>query len=477
MEEYMDLFRDSGVSFEEEAWTVERVIAVESVELDRNEAELEVGESITLTAAVSPENASEQGVIWSSSDINVAIVEQNGKVTAVGCGTAVITVTTLDGKLTASCTVHGKTPIYSNTVLPSENGTVSVDTESSPAGETVTITVKPNEGYTVDELIITDKDGNPVKVTENEDGTYSYVQPEGGVTIEVEFKVHEETKPEEDDDNEASQRFHQSLMLLFSQEFEIIAEASEGGSITPEGTSTLKYDRTVTYTITADEGYEISAVLVDGQDVGTVSEYTFKRVKADHTIEAIFEKVIIKEQNPFTDVKETDWFYEDVQFVSENGLMNGVGADQFAPDSALTRAMLVTVLWRLEGEPVVNYILPFSDIANGEWYTEAVRWAAAEGIVNGYEDSTFRYGSEITREQVMAILHRYAAYKGLESGMMFPMIPQYNCSLWAENDIIWADMVGLTDGIGKDIFDMTASADRAEIAAYLRRFCIAFEAE
>lgn len=125
----------------------------------------------------------------------------------------------------------------------------------------------------------------------------------------------------------------------------------------------------------------------------------------------------------------------------------------------------------------MNYILPFADVANGEWYTEAVRWAAAEGIVNGYEDGTFRPGNEITREQVMAILHRYAGYKKLESGMILPMIPQYEYSMWAENDILWADMVGLTSNIGVDIYDMTAYANRAEIAAYLRKFCIEFEAE
>jgi len=208
---------------------------------------------------------------------------------------------------------------------------------------------------------------------------------------------------------------------------------------------------------------------VNGKSVGAVSEYTIKRVKDHHTIEAVFEK--IKWQNPFTDVTEADWFYEDIAFVSETGLMNGTAETKFSPDAALTRAMLVTVLWRLEGEPVVNYVMPFTDAADGEWYTEAVRWAAAEGIVNGYEDSTFRHGNEITREQTMAILHRYAAYKGLDSGMIFPMIPQYDYSLWAENDIIWADMVGLTSGLGVDIYDMTAAADRAEIAAYLRQFC------
>jgi len=184
-------------------------------------------------------------------------------------------------------------------------------------------------------------------------------------------------------------------------------------------------------------------------------------------------------QNPFKDVAETDWFYEDVEFVNETGLMIGTNTTgtKFSPEDTLTRAMLVTILWRLESEPVVNYLMQFNDVPTEEWYTEAVRWAAAEGIVNGYGDDTFGPMNAVTREQAMAILHRYAAYKGLESGMIFPMIPQYDYSLWAENDILWADMIGLTNGIGKDIFDMTASADRAEIAAYLRRFCEAFMEE
>jgi len=266
--------------------------------------------------------------------------------------------------------------------------------------------------------------------------------------------------------------WHQSLMMLFNQEFAVTASATAGGTITPAGSTKVKYDRNITYTITPEDGYEISAVLVDGRDVGTVSEYTFKRIKKDHTIEAVFAE--IKWQNPFMDVSENDWFYEDIQFVSETGLMNGTAETKFSPDSVLTRAMLVTVLWRLEGEPAVNYVMPFTDVADGEWYTEAVRWAASEGIVNGYEDNTFRHAREITREQVMAILHRYTVYKGLESSVIFPMIPQYNYSLWAENDIIWADMVGLTNGIETDIYDMTAYANRAEIAAVLHRYSKVF---
>jgi len=176
----------------------------------------------------------------------------------------------------------------------------------------------------------------------------------------------------------------------------------------------------------------------------------------------------------FTDLDRNAWYHDGIHYCIENDLMNGMSSNTFAPDVPLTRAMLVTVLWRLENAPVVNYLITFTDVELEQWYTEAVRWAAAEGIVNGYGNGTFGPMNDVTREQVMAILHRYAVYKKLDSGMTFPMIPQHNYSLWAENDIIWADMIGLTDGIGKNLFDMTASADRAEIAAYLIRFCEAF---
>jgi len=178
----------------------------------------------------------------------------------------------------------------------------------------------------------------------------------------------------------------------------------------------------------------------------------------------------------FTDLDKTAWYHDGIHYCIENGFMNGTAVHTFAPDTALSRAMIVTVLWRLEGEPVVNYVMPFPDIPGGEWYTEAVRWAAAEGLVNGYEDNTFRPGASVTREQVMAILHRYAVYKELDSGVHSPMTLRHHCSQWAEKDVLWADKAGLTD-IGTEIFDMTVSAARAEIAAYLMEFCLGFGME
>ncbi|MBQ8208745.1 MAG: S-layer homology domain-containing protein [Clostridia bacterium] len=263
------------------------------------------------------------------------------------------------------------------------------------------------------------------------------------------------------------------LMQLHNQEFDITAHAGEGGTVTPEGTYKVKYDKNITYTITPDEGYSIADVLIDGKSAGAVSEYTFKNVKKDHTITAVFEKIAWN--NPFDDVAEKDWFYEDVRYVNENGLMIGRGTAEFSPAETVNRAMLVTVLWRLEDSPVVVSDTHFSDVPDGEWYTNAINWASENGIVLGYSDSTFRPTNELTREQVMAILHRYAIYKEYDDSKIgenaTAIMEQCVYSDWAKDDIIWADRSGMFNGIGVDITDMKDEMTRAEIAAYFRRFC------
>lgn len=179
----------------------------------------------------------------------------------------------------------------------------------------------------------------------------------------------------------------------------------------------------------------------------------------------------VKWENPYSDISENDWYYEDVKYMSENEIMLGTGdGSTFYPEHTLTRAMVVTMLWRTEGSPVVNYFMRFADVPQGEWYSEAVRFAAASKIVFGYDDGLFRPDEPITREQLAAILHRYAIYKGADDGAVSPMIPAYNVSVWAESDVVWADMKGLFEGIEADMSDMTANASRAESAAMMRRF-------
>ena len=176
----------------------------------------------------------------------------------------------------------------------------------------------------------------------------------------------------------------------------------------------------------------------------------------------------------FTDLNRDAWYHDGIHYCIDNELMNGMSASVFAPNATLTRAMLVTILWRSDGEELVDHVLPFKDVPFDEWYTEAVRWAAVNGIVHGYDAETFGPANDVTREQVMAILHRYAVYKGVDSGIPLPTLPQYIYDRWAENDIIWADAVGITN-IGENIFNMTATATRAEIANYLMKFCESFD--
>jgi len=302
--------------------------------------------------------------------------------------------------------------------------------------------------------------------------------PAENVTVKAIFEKIEEPKR----DDSFLDQWYMAMLALHSQTFEIDAEADFGGEIDPDGTTKVKYGKNVTYTITPDEGYEIEAVYVDGKDIGAVEEYTFKNVKKDHTItaefaeieaeeDAVIDEAIDEEESLYDDVDSDDWFYDDVAFVTENGLMNGVGGDLFAPELNTTRAMIVTILWRLEGEAEAESA-GFTDVAADMWYTEAIDWAAANGIVLGYGDGTFGPEINITREQVMAILNRYAAFKGWDDGIAVTMIPQYNCSVWAENNVNWADMNGLLADLGVDVYDMTAEANRAEIAAYFTRFCL-----
>ena len=134
---------------------------------------------------------------------------------------------------------------------------------------------------------------------------------------------------------------------------------------------------TITVTATPDNGYELAYITVDGERISGTS---FKMPGHDVTVRVYFTNGAAT--LPFTDVNTGDWFFDYVAYVYANGLMDGTSATTFEPNGTMTRAMLVTILWRMEGEPVVNYLMPFTDVDGGAWYAEAVRWAASEGIVD-----------------------------------------------------------------------------------------------
>ena len=177
--------------------------------------------------------------------------------------------------------------------------------------------------------------------------------------------------------------------------------------------------------------------------------------------------------NSFKDVNENDWFYDSVKYVVTNKLMNGTSEEEFAPNATLTRAMLVTVLYRNEGEPATNRSIPFADVDMGEYYANAVSWAKQNGIVNGITENEFAPNAEITREQIAAIMFRYAQYKGMDAITMEENLhfdDSNEISEYAISALNWAVGKGLMKGKSETTINSQDNATRAEIATILQRF-------
>lgn len=176
---------------------------------------------------------------------------------------------------------------------------------------------------------------------------------------------------------------------------------------------------------------------------------------------------------PFTDVRQNDWYYDAVDFVFQNDLMNGTSAYLFEPNGTMTRAMLVTILHRQAGEPVVNYAMPFTDVEGSTWYTEAVRWAASEGVVTGTSATSFAPDAPVTREQFATILYRYAQSEGQGFTGAWAFRLDFDdadaVSDYAYEALCWMTMHGVIEGDGANLHPQD-SAIRAEAAAMLMRF-------
>ena len=259
-----------------------------------------------------------------------------------------------------------------------------------------------------------------------------------------------------------------------------------GGSVTTK--YTLSFDTnggSAIAKVTKEKGTTVDL----GQYVPTREGYTFAGWYSD---EALTQKVTSVKLNgnttvyakwtenavtptlPFTDVKSGDWFYEAVQYVYDKGMMTGVSADRFAPASTTTRGMIVTILYRLENEPEVSGGSAFTDVESGAWYADAVAWAAANDIVNGTSATTFAPNSPITREQMAAILYRYAAYKGYDVSQKADLsgyTDAASISDYAKDALAWANAQKLITGVTDTTLNPQGSATRAQVATILMRLC------
>ena len=241
----------------------------------------------------------------------------------------------------------------------------------------------------------------------------------------------------------------------------------------------------MTITVTPDEAYKLDdlSVTANGKDVELTANsdgtYTFTMPSADVKITATFaedpdwtepEEPATDVSDIFIDIAPDAWYKDAVQYAYDNGLMTGVSATEFAPEATTTRAMIVSILARLEGVESAE-AAGFADVDDNDWYATAVNWAANVGVVNGYEDNTFKPNTAITREQLAAILMNYAAYKG-EDVSNRADLGNYTDqpSTWAEEAISWSVAEGLLTGVTADTLQPQGAATRAQVAAILQRF-------
>ena len=249
-----------------------------------------------------------------------------------------------------------------------ENGTVTVSPKNASAGSTVTITVKPDSGYVLETIFVTDKNGNDLKLTDKGNGKYTFTMPGSKVEVKATFM---------------------------------------------EDNSVLNF---------------------------------------------------------FYDVPNDAYYYEAVKWAAENGITGGVGNSLFAPNQPCTRAQIVAFLWRAAGSPVVNYLMPFTDVDEGAYYAEAVRWAASTGIATGLTETTFGTNDVCTRAQAATMIYRYAQAqgKGFTGAWMF-LLPFTDVPEWAYESVAWCYMNGVTTGVSETAFAPRNDCTRAQIVTFLWR--------
>lgn len=261
------------------------------------------------------------------------------------------------------------------------------------------------------------------------------------------------------------------------------ADSAEGKvSVSP---SSAEKGDTVTVTVTPADGYKTGNVTVTDKSGNKVSvsgsdnKYTFKMPASNVTVKVTYEKTAAAEQPaqpialPFKDVKADRWSYSAIKYAYENKLFSGTSANEFSPADKMTRGMLVTVLYRLAGEPAVNGDAGFTDVKSGDWYAKAVAWAKANNIISGVSAAEFAPDKDITREQMAAILYRYASYKSYSTaanGSIAGFNDNANVSAFAKDAVSWAVGEKLISGTGNNTLAPKGSATREQVATILQRF-------
>ncbi len=261
-----------------------------------------------------------------------------------------------------------------------------------------------------------------------------------------------------------------------------VATVSNGSA--KASASTAAKDATVTVTLSPDKGYKLDKITVtdaSGKEVATTKKsdtsYTFTMPASAVTVKVAYVKndaAVVEPTTGFSDVADKDWFADAVKYVADKGMMNGTSKATFGPNDSTTRGMIVTVLYRLENEPSAA-AASFTDVVSGQYYTDAVAWANANGIVTGYGNGKFGPNDVVTREQLAAILYRYAQYKKYDVSVgedtnILSYADVQSVSAYAIPAMQWAGGAGIVNGSNGKLNPQN-NATRAEVATMLMRYC------
>ncbi|MFR7987770.1 MAG: S-layer homology domain-containing protein [Anaerotignum lactatifermentans] len=342
-------------------------------------------------------------------------------------------------------------PTYTITVQTDGHGTASASSTTATAGKQITLTATSNSGYRFArwEVVLGD-----ITITNN-----TFTMPAKNVTIKAIF----------------NRKSSGGSVFFWDLKFDTNG-GSDINTVTEWEYSTIDLDEYVP----EKEGYKFVGWYADEDltkkiDKVYLTQDTTVYAKWEKIEEEVSEEPEETETISFKDVKENDWFYEAVSYAVENGLMSGMSEDIFAPNTPLTREMLAVVLYNVEGQPESAGVNPFTDVKADIWYTDAILWANANGIVAGYDNGAYGVGDLITREQFATILYRYAQFKGYDTtqgGMAVREFSDYeNISDYARPAMAWAVNAGIMGGMDDGTLMPQGKATRAEAATMLMNFC------
>ena len=388
------------------------------------------------------------------------------------------------GTITVQYTSQNYKPVTLAINLVAKNRTaptfiLTADHDTLSGGGKVTLTLE--RGNLPDGAVVTvsgtDEAGNAVTLTDNGDGTYSATLPNKTQTYTfiAAYDGIQTIAPKTD--------FTTVKVQQRSSGGGEPAKPSFPVKISNSGDGVAKVDKSyasagnkVTITVTPGRNATVQRITVTDEDGERLKLTENRDGTYSFTMPSGTVNVYVRFSGsglPFADVPSGSWYYDDVAYVYDTGLMTGLTATTFGPNLSTTRGMIVTILWRMENEPVAKHGCPFADVRRGSYYEQAIAWASENGIVTGFDASTFAPDRAITREQLAAILFRFAAYRGMDAVTLRENLSSFQdqaaISAYAVSALNWAVGEGLMQGTG-DKLEPTGSATRAQVAAMLRRF-------